>query len=189
MTINEFNREFDRLEKHFRVNQDDRAQILKDWFKALSHYHVDAVSTAIDDVIQSATDTFWPALGKITGAIKSKLARYEQTRRACPKCNGNTWVEAMPWKSNGIVYEGFTRCSECGVPPPNYTPPPYREELTATEYAQYLHGTLPQPEIPIARTHPLVAQALRAIRPMGSQKPIAQDVNVAKVFSEPGEGG
>lgn len=189
MTINEFNREFGRLETHFRMDG-ERKDIIRDWFKALSHYHVDAFSSAIDKVIQEATDTFWPALGKITNAIRARISKYETTRRECHTCGGNTWIAVQPWKSNGILYEGFQRCPDCGVPPPPYTPPQFREELTATEYAQYLSGTFPHPEIHVARTHPVVAQALAALRPMPSMKPIAQAVVVEDVFvSEPGEEG
>lgn len=188
MTLNEFHREFGRLEKHFRLDDDNRKTVISDWFKALSHYHVDAFSTAIDDVLMDAIDTFWPALGKITSAIKSRAARYEMLKRECPTCGGTTWIEAQPWKSNGFIYEGFQRCPDCGTPPPNYTMPPYREPLTATEFAQWLGGTFRGPEIPIARSHPVVAQALKAIRPMETMKPI-QSVDVAQALREPGEDG
>lgn len=190
MTINEFNRELGRLETHFRLNDEDRPGIVRDWFKALAHYHVDALSRACDQVIQEATDTFWPALGRITGAIRSRMSKYEQTRRACPTCNGNTWIEVMPWKSNGLLYEGFQRCPDCGVPPPDYTAPPYRQELTATEYAQYLRGEFPHLPIMVAKTHPVVAEALNTIRSISPMKPIAQSVSVEGVFTrEAGEEG
>ena len=189
MNVQEFDAAFARLEHHFRIDPDDRATIFKDWFAQLAHYHIDAVSNAVDEVIRDATDTFWPALGKITNAIKSKLTRYEHVRRECLTCHGNLWIEGMPWKSNGMVYTGYQRCPDCGVPPPNYTPPPYREPLTATEYAQWLAGTLPQPEMPVSRSHPIVKQALDIIRKQASMKPIAQSVNVEKAISEPGELG
>ena len=196
MTINEFNREFSRLERHFRINDDDRPAILKDWFKAVSHYHVEALSHGVDQVIREATDTFWPALGKLTNAIRQRMSKFEQTRRDCPTCHGNTWIETMPWLSNGRLYEGFQRCPDCGVPPPTYTPPANRVELTATMYAQYLQGTYEHLEIPVARTHPVVKQALDAIRQVNSMKPI-QRANIAQAFNnsatipsrEPGEDG
>ena len=188
MTINEFHREFGRLEKHFRINEDDRSDLTRDWFKALSHYHVDALANAVDHVIQEATDTFWPALGRITSAIRSRMSKYEQSRRECATCGGNTWIPVQPWKSNALLYEGFQRCPDCGVPPPQYNPPPYREELNATEYAQYLRGEFPQPEIHIARTHPLVKQALNILRPAAPMKPIAQDVVIEDVFTAGEEG-
>ncbi|NDE99636.1 MAG: hypothetical protein EB034_15375 [Verrucomicrobia bacterium] len=183
MTINEFHREFGRLQKHFRINEDDHDEIVRDWFKALSHYHVDVLSNAIDQVIQDATDTFWPALGKITNAIRSRMSKYEQARNECATCHGNTWILSAPFWSNGLLYDAnYVRCPDCGVPPPAYNEPPYRTPLTATEYAQYISGQLPQREIYIAKTHPVVAQALKAIRPMASMKPIAQEVSAQDVF-------
>ena len=191
MNLPEFMREFSRLEHHFRLNDDDRNDIKKDWFKALSHHHVDVFSNAVDTVMREATDTFWPALGKITAVIRARMSKYEQTRRECPTCNGTTWITALPWISNGHLYEGMQRCPDCGVPPPAYTPPSNRQELTATEYAHYLQGDFPHPEIPIARSQSVVKQALDMIRTVKTMKPLAQDVSIEKALAsrEPGEEG
>lgn len=193
MNLNEFHREFGRLEKHFRLDDDNRKTVISDWFKNLAHYHVDAFSTAVDDVLTDATDTFWPALGKITGAIKARTARYDVLKRECATCGGTTWIDAQPMKSNGIVYTYFQRCPDCGTPPPSYAPNRFGSEpLTATEYAYWMQGTLQGPEMYISRTHPLVAQALKIIRPMAAMQPI-QSVDVVKALapeiSEPGEEG
>lgn len=190
MTINEFHREFGRLENHFRM-EGDKKEITREWFKALSHFHVDALSHAVDKVIQEAQDTFWPALGKITSAIRARIMRYEHTRNTCATCHGNTWIQAQPEKVFGMIYARHQRCPDCGVPPPDYNPNRYGcEPLTALEYQQHISGTFQNPEIYISKSNPLAAQALKAIKPIPAAKPIAQDVDVQDVFiSEPGEQG
>lgn len=160
MTINEFNVEFARLEAHFRINQDDRAIILKDWFRALSTFPIDALSAAVDEVIQHATDTFWPALGIVVERIRARVAtRSSNARVKCATCNDSSWIEAWPWWSNGHVYSGFQRCPDCGVPEPSYANHQYRTPLTANEYALWKSGQLQQPEVPVQRGHQSVKRS------------------------------
>lgn len=190
MTINEFHREFGRLEKHFRLEEDNRKQVTTDWFKALSHYHVDAFSTAVDEVIEQATDTFWPALGKITTAIRSRMSRHERTRQQCATCHGTMWIDVMPeFDGEGRLYERMARCPDCGVPAPSYTPNrSAMRPLTATEYAQYIAGELPQLRIECVKPSSVVKQALDAIRKTATMKPI-QQVDMTTAVREPGEEG
>jgi hypothetical protein len=153
MTPQEFGVQFKRVENHFRMGADvDRDQVYKDWFKGLAHYHVDAVSTGIDGLIRDARDTFWPAFGLLSEAIRLRLAGMPKTTHKCATCHGSTWIEARPWKSNGRIYEGFQRCPDCGVPAPQHHVGDHREELTATEYAQWMRGEFQEPEMPVSRT-------------------------------------
>lgn len=123
MTSAEFAPIFDRLTRNFRlpVSADapkQRAEMFADWFRQLQHYHVDAVEHGVRDLMRTETESFWPPVGKLLDAIKARLTRYDRQPGKCETCLGTTWIEARPWKSNAIVYEGLQRCPDCGVPAP-----------------------------------------------------------------------
>lgn len=165
MTFHEWQPQWGRL-AHFRISADaDRDQLEVEWFAQLKHWHVDAVDAGITLLIGHAKDNFLPGLGLLKDHIQSRVGRYEKTRGTCATCNGTTWIEAMPWKSNGWIYSGFTRCPDCGVPAPTYTPYGRREELTATEYQQVLAGTFQEPAMPLSKPNRLAAEALQLINP------------------------
>lgn len=152
MTSSEFDAHFARLENHFKMSADmNRDLEYEEWARSIRHFHVDAFDDAVTKVIREAEDIFWPPMNAVIEAIRSRIVTREHVSHKCPTCNGATWIEGLPWKSNGHVYTGYARCPDCGVPPPNYKPHEFRDELTATEYAQYLQGELHSPPIPIAR--------------------------------------
>lgn len=166
MNSSEFDEQFNRLTDHFHLPGDSsRDTIAVDWFRAVQHYHVDALDRGVTELIRHAKDRFWPALGKLTDAIKSRMAGVDRTRGQCLTCHGTTWIEAQPWKSNGRIYTGFQRCPDCGVPAPEYRGVGQRDELTVTECQQWRDGTFQAPAMHLAAANSLAADALRFIDP------------------------
>ena len=164
MNAAEFDRQFSRLTDHFHLPTDrSRETIAVDWFAAVQHYHVDALERGVTDLIRTHEETFWPPLSKLLGAIRAKLAGYDKTRDECPTCNGATWIETAPWKSNGRIYTGFQRCPDCGVPAPNYKPEGQRHELTASEYQAWRDGTFQEPAMPLSKANHAALEALQHI--------------------------
>ena len=140
MTTVEFKPQFARLANHFRMGADmDRDQVYKDWFRGLAHYHVDAVSTGIDQLTRESTETYWPALGKLLEIIRNRLAGMQKVRNNCGTCHGSTWIDAAPYKVGGIIYEGVVRCPDCGVPAPQM-PDRKIESLSSVQYHEWKAG-------------------------------------------------
>jgi hypothetical protein len=141
MSAAEFDTQFGRLAAHFHLPADGtRDTLALDWLKALQHYHVDALDHAIDELIRTSEDRYWPALGKVIVLIKSRIDRYDRQHGKCGTCHGSTWIEAQPWKSNGIVYEGMQRCPDCGVPAPKMDEHKVSQTISRVEYAEYKAG-------------------------------------------------
>jgi len=138
----DFDTQFNRLTQHFHLPTDGtRETLAMDWFKAVEHYHVDALERAVTELTRTSQDRFWPALGKVLTLIQSRIDRYERTSGKCQTCHGSTWIESAPFKANGMIYEGVCiRCPDCGTPAPPYTPPAHRKGLTSSEYAQWAQG-------------------------------------------------
>lgn len=162
MNAADFDTQFSRLTAHFHLPVDaSRETVAIDWFKALEHYHVDALERGVTELIRTHPDRFWPPLSKLLGAIKTKLAGYDKTRDKCQTCNGTTWIDATPWKSNSRVYEGFQRCPDCGVPAPEYKSVGHREELTAVEYQAWRDGTFQEPAMHFVKSNHAALEALQ----------------------------
>lgn len=165
MNAADFERQFSRLTDHFHLPADaSRDTIAVDWFAAVEHYHVDALERGVTELIRTAQDRFWPSLGKLLSAIKGRMAGMAKTKDDCSTCGGSTWIEAAPWKSYGIVYTGFQRCPDCGVPAPAVEIPRNREEWTASEFQAWREGTLAQPPILTQPSNASALEALRALR-------------------------
>lgn len=160
MNAADFDDQFNRLTAHFHMAADaNRATVSMDWYQAVQHYHVDALERGVTDVIRNATDRFWPPLGKLLEAIRGRMAGVEKTRNTCATCHGSTWIESRPWKSNHRIYEGFQRCPDCGVPAPVHHVGDHREELTATEYAQWMRREFVEPEMYVARSKHVIGKS------------------------------
>ena len=141
MTGAEFDQQFARLAAHFHLPADEsRDTIAADWCAALQHYHADALEHSVTELTRTATDRFWPALGKVLDLIKARIGRYDRAPGKCRTCNGSTWIDAQPWKSNGIVYEGLQRCPDCGVPPPQSHERKAIHALTSIEFHEHQKG-------------------------------------------------
>lgn len=141
MTSAEFDRQFARLAAHFHLPADEsRETISADWMQALKHYHVEALEHAVTELTRTATDRFWPPLGKVLELIKARLGRYDRPAGTCATCNGSTWIEAQPWKSNGIIYEGLQRCPDCAVPAPVLHERRMTQPLTSLESHEHQKG-------------------------------------------------
>lgn len=141
MTGAEFDQQFARLAAHFHLPQDEsRDTIAADWCAALKHYHVDALEHAVTELTRTATDRYWPALGKVMELIKARIGRYDKAQGKCATCHGSTWIEAQPWKSNGIVYEGVQRCPDCATPAPQTNERKTIQPLTSLEFHEYQKG-------------------------------------------------
>lgn len=163
MTSSEWHGQWKRLNQ-FQVPQHaNRDAMSAEWFAQLKHHHVDAVEHGITQLIGAAQDTFMPGLGVLKDFINARLSRYERTHGECGKCNGATWVESWPWWSNGRVYVGFDRCTDCGVPAPEYKAPEGRRMLTAAEYQQWKDGTLNTIQEPVSRPNRAVMEALQCL--------------------------
>ena len=120
MNAFDFDAQFSRLTAHFHLPADgSRETIAGDWFKALEHYHVDALEHAVTDIIRGAQDRFWPPLGKVREIIKGRISGIEKFGGTCHTCDGSTWVDAWPMRNeSGLVYTFMSRCPDCGVPVP-----------------------------------------------------------------------
>jgi hypothetical protein len=148
MTSVEFERQFTRLTGHFHLPADDsRDTISVDWFKAVEHYHVEALDHAVTELIRTAQDRFWPPLGKILSTIQSRLGRYDRTFGKCNTCNGSSWIEAPSYKANGQVYAALRRCPDCGIPAPELEQ--HRTEpLSTVEQHEYQAGRYMRSQMP-----------------------------------------
>lgn len=141
MNLAEFEKQFHRLTDHFHLPADSsRDTIVDDWFAAVQHYHVEAFDHAVTELTRTATDRFWPALGKVLEVIKGRIGRYDRAPGACATCHGTTWIPAEPWKSNGLIYEGLRRCPDCGVPAPTDMDRPLTHRPTDLELHEYRAG-------------------------------------------------
>jgi hypothetical protein len=153
MTSAEFDKQFNRLTEHFHLPADSsRDTIGTDWFKAVEHYHVDALERAVTDLIRTAQDRFWPPLGKLTSAIRNRIAGMDRQPGKCATCHGSSWIDVAPFKSNHMIYENvLMRCPDCGIPAPPYTEPSRREPLTSREHAEWRMGDAPKQYMPEAQ--------------------------------------
>ena len=141
MTTAEFDRQFARLASHFHLPQDEtRDTLAVDWMKALQHYHADALEHAVTELTRTATDRFWPALGRVLELIRSRIGRYDKAPGKCATCHGSTWIEAQPWKSNGVIYEGLQRCPDCGIPAPQLHDRKVSQPVSRLECHEYRSG-------------------------------------------------
>lgn len=138
MTAADFDTHFNRLTAHFHLPADsDRGLVGLEWFKAVEHYHVDALDRGVTDLIRGATERYWPPLGKLLELIRGRLAGMEKTRNVCATCDGSGWIEAWPVMSFGMVYEMNSRCPDCGIPAPAVPVHPRSRPLTKVEYADW----------------------------------------------------
>lgn len=166
MTGAEFEKQFSRLLDHFHFPaESDRGQVTLDWFKAVEHYHVDALDRGVTEVIRTKEDRFWPPLKTVLDAIKGRMAGMQSVRSKCETCHGSTWVEGWPWWSNGMVYTGMQRCLDCGVPVPQIEVNHHRVPLTRSEYQMWKDGTLNEVRIPTPAKNPGVMEALKSLSP------------------------
>jgi hypothetical protein len=137
MTPQEWAGQWSRLDQ-FRVKDESRRDAMgAEWFAQLRHWHVDAVDEGITRLIGAAQDNFLPGLGLLKDFIQQRIDRYNRSPGKCPTCDGSTWIEAQPWKSNGIIYEGLQRCPDCGVPAPQTHERKTYQGLTPVEFHEY----------------------------------------------------
>ena len=141
MTFQEWQPQWARL-AHFHVSGDtDRGQLEAEWFAQLKHWHVDAVDHGVTKLIGGARDNFLPGLGLLKDHIQARLGRYDKTPGRCPTCHGSGWVDAAPFKSNGLVYANVSqRCPDCGIPAPQVEAHGHREPLTELQRHEYEAG-------------------------------------------------
>lgn len=149
MTFPEWQPQWARL-AHFRISADvDRDHLEAEWFAQLKHWHVDAVDAGVTLLIGHAKDNFLPGLGLLKDYIRQQIGRYERTPGQCATCHGTSWIEASPWKSNGLVYEGVVRCPECGIPAPQVNDRKVTKPLTPLEQHEYQAGRYSREWMPV----------------------------------------
>lgn len=150
MNAFEFDGEFDRLKTHFRLPSDvDAGKLGIEWFDALKHLHVDAVHRGVSDVIQRATDTFFPPIGLVLEAIRIRMAGMDRTKDKCATCHGSGWIEVWPAMRWSLVYRRNARCPDCGIPAPDIKKhqserPLSKEELEAYEERRENRDIMPE---------------------------------------------
>lgn len=160
MNTTEFDEQFTRLVSHFRLPADVAQEVVAgEWYRAVQHYHVDALDLAVTAMIREAEKTYWPPLGLLLGKIQSRISGHEKTSDACATCHGNTWLESLPYWSNKHVYTCVVRCPDCGVPPPQVKADRYRSPLNSAEYQAFQAGTLEQPTVHLALPRRLMKAA------------------------------
>lgn len=149
MTAAEWDRQWRRLEQ-YRVSGDaEREQVSAEWFVQLRHWHIDAVEHGITQLIGSTKDTFLPGLGLLKDFIQSRIGKYDRSHGKCATCNGSTWIDLPPFKSNGFVYAStVTRCPDCGVPAPKMDERSRREPLTDLQAHEYAAGRYGREQMP-----------------------------------------
>jgi hypothetical protein len=95
----------------------DEAEMFGEWVRALQSYATADMDAGITLLIRQQVTNFWPAIGELRTAIAAATAGREKPK--CATCHGSTWVDAPPYRANGgRLYQGVTRCPDCGVPPP-----------------------------------------------------------------------
>lgn len=149
MTNAEFDRQFVRLSIHFHLPQDERDTIQADWFAAMKHFHVEAFDHAVTELVRTATERYWPALGRVMEIIKARIGRYDRTPGECLTCGGSGWVEASAFKSNGLIYSNaLMRCQHCGIPAPAAETHSRRSVLTDIEAHEHAQGRYGRDQMP-----------------------------------------
>jgi hypothetical protein len=149
MTVHEWQAQWARLDQ-FRVSG-ERDQVSAEWFAQLKHHHVDVVDYGITRLIGQAKDTFLPGLGLLKDFIQQKFDRYDRTHGKCVSCGGSGWLEAPPFKSNGLIYSNvLSRCGACGIPEPKIDGQGRRESLTSVEAHEYHAGRYGRDQMPEA---------------------------------------
>ena len=135
MNAFEWDGQFDRLMTQFRLPADvDADKVRMEMFGALQHWHLDAVERGITDVIRDAKETFFPPIGIVTEAIRTRMTGLDRTKDRCATCHGSGWIEAWPVMSWGLIYEMNQRCPDCGIPAPEMKKPHNARPLTRAEY-------------------------------------------------------
>ncbi len=148
MTVAEWGSQWTRLNQFNTRGDVDRDQLSGEWFAQLKHFHVDAVDHGITQLIGHAKDNFLPGLGLLKDFIQARLGRYDKTPGKCGSCGGSGWVDASPFKSNGLVYANtVARCQVCGIPAPQIEPS-RREPLTELQQHEYLAGRYGRSQMP-----------------------------------------
>jgi hypothetical protein len=146
----EFDEQFARLKNHFYPKADaNMDQVSLEWFKALGHYHVDALERGITDLIRTSTERFWPQIATLHSLIRARIGAYEKQPGKCATCHGSTWVEAWPVIWCGNLYEQLQRCPDCGVPAPEVKKTlPGSRPATKQEYDDWREGTFARDTMP-----------------------------------------
>lgn len=150
MNAADFDVQFNRITGHFHLPVDaSKETIAVDWFKALQHYHLDALEHGVTVLIRTSQDRFWPALGKLLTLVQSRIDRYDRQPGKCGTCGGSTWIESWPMKTHdGRVYEYLQRCPDCGVPAPEVKPKAFLTLLSKHEYERFKSGQWAHPPLP-----------------------------------------
>lgn len=141
MTAGEWHDEWRRLD-HFRISAEaNRDELEAEWFAQLKHHHVDAVSHGISQLIGQAKDNFLPGLGLLKDFIQARLGRYDRTPGKCAECGGSGWIDAPPFKRNGLIYANVAgRCPACGIPEPTIDSHSRREVVSEVQQYEYQAG-------------------------------------------------
>lgn len=149
MSPADFDDQFNRLTGHFHLPVDvSRETVALDWLRAVQGYDAAIVEHAVTTLIRGAQDRFWPPLGRLLDLCRGRASGSDRGGR-CPTCAGSHWIDSAPFKSNGMIYENVViRCSDCGVPAPQYTAPSHRDALTAIEYREWSEGTMGRDYMP-----------------------------------------
>lgn len=149
MTFAEWDAQWARLNPFHTRGDVDREQLSAEWFAQLKHFHVDAVDHGITQLIGGAKDNFLPGLGLLKDHIRARLARYDRVPGKCGACGGSGWVDAPPFKSNGLVYANVvSRCLVCGIPAPQIETHARREPLTELQAHEYHAGRFGRSQMP-----------------------------------------
>lgn len=139
MNAADFDVQFNRLTGHFHLPTDaNRDQVALDFLNAVQHFEIEQLERGVTELIRTSQDRFWPPLGRLLTAVRSKTERQDRGNGKCATCHGSGWIESAPFQSNGMIYENaLLRCPDCGIPAPQYTVPNHRSGLTASEYREW----------------------------------------------------
>lgn len=115
------------------------ALMVAEWTRMLGHHDAAHIIAGVDWVIQHRTDRWWPTVGEVLAAIRAAAGPKPEVSYRCHSCQGTGWVEAVPFRSMGQLYEGMRRCPECGIPEPSYSVPKgSRVPMSSTEHRDWL---------------------------------------------------
>jgi hypothetical protein len=136
VTRNEAMDQFDRLVA-VSAPLPEVSATFDEWFLAFGRSSVDDVAEGITKLIASKSDRFFPSIGELRGCIASVQSGRDRGDK-CRTCHGSTWIDAPPFRANGgHMYQGVSRCRDCGVPPPTMYGDSHQTPISSSELREW----------------------------------------------------
>lgn len=152
------------LAGYFAPSGDKLTLMVTEWTQMLHHYDTAQLVAGVDWLMTHRTERWWPTVGEVLAAIRAATGPKPESTYRCATCAGTGWVEAVPFRSMGQLYEAMQRCPDCAIPVPSYSVARgSRHSLSPSEHRAWL---LARPSAPVLTEEQFYAR----LRAMGADR-------------------